>query len=810
MLASAVFCSIFINGCQGNSPQTAQTDQDSQEKVSVAAQVQLPLQTATSSNNVSMSYKGSMSDISRISCDVGDGSSVYINDQELIQSGDLWSGTFADLPVGPNMTFSCIAFDDTDENVFSGSTAKTLGVDDTAVNIYLEPVDDGVANGFPQISRLERPGEIINNTSQPIRVFVNATEGETLTYRIVSMGAGESGSFSPQDGSINLVGTSGVIEIEYTAPNEVGSYSHEITLTNSQNNSVAVSFNTEVVYQLVDGEVLVGFFPVITGMTASRVGDELVLSVVVDDEGDQESLSYIWSTSIPGLTVDDPVVNPVYLLDYSPDKNGDIQIMVTDESGNAITATYVLEENLFPDNVVVDTPLVSYEYEYQWTRTIVSGWDNTASWLEYDSASNNLVVAGFYTQTVNFDPAGGSDSHTSTGFRDAYLWKMDSDATYNHGGWSRVASGGSVNDSFGSLVLDTNGDITTVGNRDTGSYPGNWGPIAFITKYAVDGTLLWEKSFGSLSNYCNFTRLDKGSDGSLYAGGYFNGSVDFNAEGGGDLRTAAGGKDMFLMKLTADGEVIWTKTMGGNLDDYLLAVVVSENSIYMTGTFQGQVNFNPDGLDNISSAGEGDGFVSKFASDGSYLWTRTFANPEQVHMRSMKANSRGQIVLTGMFNGSLNADGKTIISNGEYDAFIAAMEADGSLNWIKSYGGVSTLSVTPLFLDDNDNIFLGGSFSGTIDLDPGSELLEATASGSNHGYILVLNSDGEYQWSHVIGSPSGRVSVNSMTMDPATRDLYVGGQFDDTIDFDPTEEVDSRTSPAVDWSMFVCRFSLPE
>nr|NIN00103.1 hypothetical protein [candidate division Zixibacteria bacterium] len=78
------------------------------------------------------------------------------------------------------------------------------------------------------------------------------------------------------------------------------------------------------------------------------------------------------------------------------------------------------------------------------------------------------------------------------------------------------------------------------------------------------------------------------SSGNVYVTGEFQGTVDFDPGAGIDNHTSAGDEDIFLTRINSDGTYGWTKTMGGaDIDRGWSATVDSSGNVYVAGDFQG-------------------------------------------------------------------------------------------------------------------------------------------------------------------------------------------------------------------------------
>jgi VCBS repeat-containing protein len=450
-------------------------------------------------------------------------------------------------------------------------------------------------------------------------------------------------------------------------------------------------------------------------------------------------------------------------------------------------------------------------YDYAWTKNLLSGWSNDGSGIVFDSSSHNIVVVGFYTWDINFNPNGGSDNQSSTGFRDAYIWKMDGNHTYDSGGWSTTRSGGNVNDGYADVVLDGAGNIYVAGSLDTGSYPGGWGPVQTVAKYASTGTMLWSYEFGTLDNYAYANSIALGDDGSLYVAGSFQGTVTLNGATPITL-TSNGGQDAFLYQLKPDGTLGWVKTFGGTGNDTLSSVAVSGSSVYTAGYFENTVNVT---VDHAETAVNGsDGIVLRYDNSGACQWSQTLVSStgNTYISDSLAIMANGQVVVGGAYQGDLSngigALAPAVSSVGGTDAFVSSLNPDGSVSWLKSIGSVSDDGLNTLKIGNNGNIYVAGSIAGEADMDPGVSLQLASPAGNPDGYVLVLDGNGQYVGHQLVGSSEGQVSINDIAFDPENGDMYLTGGFNGTVDFDPGRGSDVVSDPAYDWSMFVSKYTL--
>src|SRR5690554_5805871 len=116
---------------------------------------------------------------------------------------------------------------------------------------------------------------------------------------------------------------------------------------------------------------------------------------------------------------------------------------------------------------------------------------------------------------------------------------------------------------------------------------------------------------------------------------------------------------------------------------------------------------------------------------------------------AMAIDSSGNIYTIGLFYQTVDFDPSaityTLTSNGETDIFITKLDAQGNLLWAKQIGGASYDYPGNIAVDAKGNLLVGGSFRGTVDLNPGVGELTVNMPG-RAAFLLKLNSDGDFMW----------------------------------------------------------------
>ncbi len=282
-------------------------------------------------------------------------------------------------------------------------------------------------------------------------------------------------------------------------------------------------------------------------------------------------------------------------------------------------------------NLYFDSFLSKFDLDgnFQWARTWGGEGYDDGPGVAVDGFGS-VYVAGMYgSQTINFDPAGGSGglghpAHDSGPIVDVFLSKFDASGNFQ---WVRTWGGQGTEDAMGTVVVDE-ANMVYVGGRyastlcdfNPGGVPDlhstNGGLDAFVSKWSPDGNFQWARTWGG-SGTDSVVGLAVDGLGSVYTTGWYSGAVDFDPGGGLDNHTSNGLKDVFFNQFDANGNFYWAKTWGGSGDDMAGLAMLGRHSIYVAGGFGGApaetVDFDPgSGVDNHSAAGAADAFVSQF------------------------------------------------------------------------------------------------------------------------------------------------------------------------------------------------------
>lgn len=155
----------------------------------------------------------------------------------------------------------------------------------------------------------------------------------------------------------------------------------------------------------------------------------------------------------------------------------------------------------------------------------------------------------------------------------------------------------------------------------------------FVAKYSASGSLIWAQKYGVQQGdaaYAVATDLI----GNIYVTGYFGATVDFDQDPINTFNlTSEGSKDEFILKLRPSGNFAWAGLIEGSFETISNSIHIdNQSNIYIGGKFKSSVDFDPNAsINNSTSAGDYDGFALKLKqcaiitedvknSCGSYTW----------------------------------------------------------------------------------------------------------------------------------------------------------------------------------------------
>lgn len=323
-------------------------------------------------------------------------------------------------------------------------------------------------------------------------------------------------------------------------------------------------------------------------------------------------------------------------------------------------------------------------------------------------------------------------------------------------------------------AVDNNGSVITVGSykdsytfgtstiTSTGAYD------MFILKNDVNGNLVWLKGIGSSVGDDEARGVSTDAFGNIYVSGYFNGTISI----GNTSLTSAGDADIFILKFSADGSLIWAKQAGGTDRDQAFDIKVDAlGNSYLTGRFYGTANFGSISLNTFSTYAKT--FTAMYDANGNAIWAKEATSTADNYGNSVTFDANGNCYVMGYFSLAMNFSGVTItprINNIDY--FLVKYNPSGNLEWAKRIDGdfIANLGrMAHIAADVAGNIFIAGSEN--VSNTKTSMIAKYSTDGNlvwkntansiwqNYAYDIVLGKNGEIT---IIGDASVQIGFDNL------------------------------------------------
>ncbi|HRH70909.1 MAG TPA: hypothetical protein PLB89_15510, partial [Flavobacteriales bacterium] len=330
-------------------------------------------------------------------------------------------------------------------------------------------------------------------------------------------------------------------------------------------------------------------------------------------------------------------------------------------------------------------------------------------------------------------------------------------------------------------------DVTANGNLET--IVGKYLEPATV---GGQGTRVWQTYIGGGGDD-NPYAMEQGPDGNLYITGQTS-STNFPLIGGSAFtgssidQQAQSNIDVFVLKITQDGQSIKAAVVGGNgADDNFDVRTAANGDVFVCGstTSTNLLTLNGgSGASNTNSGGS-DAFVFRINQDlSSLVWMRNYGG---------NANDRASIMLHNPVSGDLFVGGNTASTNfptvsprqstrgGSSAGFLQRLTGSGSTTWSSYFSSAVSQSASLLCMEFNvnkDQLVFGGVTTGLAATNIGSAY-DATANGNNDFYVARMGIDQTFLSGTYVGGSNNEVNMMGLNTD-LNNDVFVFGYTNST------------------------------
>lgn len=243
------------------------------------------------------------------------------------------------------------------------------------------------------------------------------------------------------------------------------------------------------------------------------------------------------------------------------------------------------------------------------------------------------------------------------------------------------------------------------------------------------------------------------ASGDVFVTGTYGGSIVF----GSTTLTSSVASNIFIVKYDMNGNVIWSKSLGGGRGSSIRTDV--SGNVFVTGSFDsptitiGSTTLTNAGGYNPGSAGSGQGdpctdmFIVKCDATGNVLWVKSTGGTGNEYVASVSTDPNGNVLVMGIFaSSSITFDSITLTNSNSSglnnNLFITKFDTNGNVIWAKSGLGDGRSMST----DAAGNIFLTGAFGAPLitKYDPNGNILwTKSGAGNAGGTSISANANGD-------------------------------------------------------------------
>ncbi len=283
----------------------------------------------------------------------------------------------------------------------------------------------------------------------------------------------------------------------------------------------------------------------------------------------------------------------------------------------------------------------------------------------------------------------GSTRSFGAGELDVYLVKLDANGNLQ---WTKTI-GGPASEEGNSLIQTSDGGYAIAGST-TSFGAGEWD--VYLVKLDASGNLQWTKTIGGPASEAGNSFIQT-SDG-----GY--------AIAGSTTSFGVGQLDVYVVKLDASGNLQWTKTIGGENNDWGLSLIQTSDGGYAIA-----------GSTTSFGAGGADVYVVKLDANGNLQWTRTISEPGSIKTGfSLIQTSDGGYAIAGL----TSSFGPRLA-----DVYVVKLDSTGNLQWTRTIGGENEdLSLSLIQTSDGGYAIAG--------------VTKSFGAGKKDVYFVKLNKNG--------------------------------------------------------------------
>ncbi len=445
-------------------------------------------------------------------------------------------------------------------------------------------------------------------------------------------------------------------------------------------------------------------------------------------------------------------------------------------------------------NIICQT-IYSQTPSWLWAKGSGIPEPNKITSIAVDDNGNSFVTGEFQGNDISFDTIQLSNSSIDSYDTDIFT------VMYNTSGnvvWAQQ-TGGLYDDFSGGIAIDASTNCYSAGIINSTFSAGS----VFVTKYDINGNILWNKYSGICKAQCKSLAVDKYGD--LYIVGFFtDDSISFGTT---TLSNTSfnNHSEIFIAKYDSSGNFLWAKSLQGNDSDQAWDISTDyAGNFGITGYFTSD-SITLGNSTIYKSGNDYDFFIAKFDSSGNVIWAKVCGGNGDDKSYGIASDQNGNTFITGYFSSdSISFDTVTLINPDTNPMFvhsvifIAKYNTNGNLQWVKTSEGQGDGWGYGITIDKHFNVYVTGFYGDTISF--GNNILTSINYATTNIFVAKFDSSANSVWAVSVGETFGGYSLIGVD---SNSNSYVAGCYGgDTISFG-----NYTLTNTSDWHMFFAKLS---
>ncbi len=298
-----------------------------------------------------------------------------------------------------------------------------------------------------------------------------------------------------------------------------------------------------------------------------------------------------------------------------------------------------------------------------WMQMLGNASSNVATDCALDP-SGNIIITGYFSGTMDFDPLANAAELTSAGSWDIFVLKLSAEGTYQ---WCTKIGSSELDQPFqvcttpaGAIALTFRLNGNSIYNASPANMPMAESQALCLMQLTSEGQYQWLNQIpNAYASQLHVKALESDLEGNIVHAGVFTGSRDFDPSNEThEMISVTGYFDGYVLKTSPSGEMLWAKQMGGSEEDLIQALTIDqENHIHLTGFFMSQtIDIAPDTdiTQTLTRIGTHDFFLLGLTPEGTYENHNHLSSTGMVKGIALSNNGIDEILVSIAFNGTLN------------------------------------------------------------------------------------------------------------------------------------------------------------